>query len=84
MYQPSSSGYTSTLSGAHTGNLTGTGTDFDLFLQKWNGSSWVNVATSLNSTSTESITYNGTAGTYRWRVWSYMGSGTFTLVTWRP
>jgi subtilisin family serine protease len=84
MYLPSSSGYTSTVSGTHTGNLTGTGTDFDLYLQKWNGSSWVNVATSLNSGSTESINYNGTAGTYRWRVWSYMGSGTFTLVTWRP
>jgi aqualysin 1 len=84
LYQPSSSGYTSTLSGAHTGNLTGTGTDFDLYLQKWNGLSWATVATSLNSTSTESITYNGTAGTYRWRVYSYLGSGTFTLVTWRP
>jgi subtilisin family serine protease len=75
-YQPSTSGYTSTVSGTHTGNLTGTGTDFDLYLQKWNGSSWVNVATSLNSTSTESITYNGTAGTYRWRVYAYLGSGT--------
>jgi subtilisin family serine protease len=83
-YQPSTSGYTSTVSGTHKGNLTGTGTDFDLYLQKWNGSTWTNVATSLNSTSTESITYNGTAGTYRWRVYSYMGSGNFTLVTWRP
>ncbi|HYW07459.1 MAG TPA: S8 family peptidase [Longimicrobium sp.] len=83
--QPSSSGYTSTVSGTHTGNLTaGTGTDFDLYLQKWNGSTWANVATSLNTTSTESINYNGTAGTYRWRVYSYMGSGSFTLVTWRP
>jgi subtilisin family serine protease len=83
-YQPSTSGYTSTVSGTHKGNLTGTGTDFDLYLQKWNGSSWTNVATSLNSTSTESITYNGTAGTYRWRVYAYLGSGTYTLVTWRP
>jgi aqualysin 1 len=83
-YQPSSSGYTSTLSGTHTGNLTGTGTDFDLYLEKWNGSSWATVATSLNSTSTESISYSGTAGTYRWRVYAYLGSGNFTLVTWRP
>jgi subtilisin family serine protease len=83
-YQPSTSGYTSTVSGTHTGNLTGTGTDFDLYLQKWNGSTWTNVATSLNSTSTESITYSGTAGTYRWRVYAYLGSGNFTLVTWRP
>jgi subtilisin family serine protease len=85
LYRPSSSGYTSTVSGTHTGNLTGTGTDFDLYLQKETSpGTWTNVATSLNSTSTESITYNGTAGNYRWRVWSYMGSGTFTLVTWRP
>jgi subtilisin family serine protease len=83
-YQPSTSGYTSTVSGEHKGNLTGTGTDFDLYLQKWDGASWINVATSLNSTSTESITYNGTAGTYRWRVYAYLGSGTYTLVTWRP
>ena len=83
-YQPSTSGYTSTVSGTHKANLTGTGTDFDLYLQKWNGSAWANVAPSLNSTSTESITYSGTAGTYRWRVYAYLGSGNFTLVTWRP
>jgi subtilisin family serine protease len=84
-YQPSTSGYTSTIAGTHTGNLTGTGTDFDLYLQKETSpGTWTNVATSLNSTSTESITYNGTAGNYRWRVYAYLGSGNFTLVTWRP
>jgi subtilisin family serine protease len=84
-YQPGTSGYTSTLSGTHTGNLTGTGTDFDLYLQKETSpGTWTNVATSLNSTSTESITYSGTAGNYRWRVYAYLGSGNFTLVTWRP
>jgi subtilisin family serine protease len=84
-YQPSTSGYTSTVSGTHTGNLTGTGTDFDLYLQKETSpGTWTNVATSLNSTSTESITYSGTAGNYRWRVYAYLGSGSFTLVTWRP
>jgi subtilisin family serine protease len=84
-YQPSTSGYTSTIAGTHTGNLTGTGTDFDLYLQKETSpGTWTNVATSLNSTSTESITYSGTAGNYRWRVYAYLGSGNFTLVTWRP
>jgi subtilisin family serine protease len=83
-YQPSSSGYTVNCSGAHTATLTGTGTDFDLYLQKWNGSSWANVASSLGYTSSESINYSGTAGSYRWRVYSYSGSGTFTLVTSRP
>jgi subtilisin family serine protease len=83
-YQPSTSGYSSSVSGTHTGKLTGTGTDFDLYLQKWNGSSWSSVASSLGSTSTENVSYNGTAGTYRWRVYSYSGSGTFTLTTTKP
>nr|WP_308167771.1 trypsin-like serine protease [Catellatospora tritici] len=44
-YQPDNSYYTSTVSGTHRGCLVGpAGTDFDLYLQKWNGSAWVNVA----------------------------------------
>ena len=84
-YQPSTTGYTVTVSGAHTATLTGTGADFDLYLQKRNTSgTWSNVASSLGTTSSESINYSGTAGTYRWRVYSYSGSGTFTLVTTKP
>lgn len=84
-YQPSSSGYVSSVSGAHTAALTGpAGTDFDLYLQKWNGSTWAQVASSLGSTSTESINYSGTSGTYRWRVYSYTGSGTYTICTTKP
>jgi len=84
-YQPSTSGYTVTASGTHTGQLSGTGQDFDLYLQKRNsGGSWSTVASSLGTNSNESISYNGTAGTYRWRVYSYSGSGSFTLVTTRP
>ncbi len=81
-YHPSA-GYTSG-AGTHTGALTGTGQDFDLYLQRWNGSSWATVASSLGATSTENISYNGTAGSYRWRVYSYSGSGSYTLVTTRP
>jgi aqualysin 1 len=83
-YQPSTSGYTVASSGLHTANLSGTGTDFDLYLQKWNGSSWAVVAQSLGTTSSESVSYSGTAGSYRWRVYSYSGSGTWTLATTRP
>lgn len=84
-YQPSSSGYVSSVSGAHTATLSGpSGTDFDLYLQKWNGSSWAQVASSLGSTSTESINYSGTSGTYRWRVYSYSGSGSYTICTKKP
>jgi subtilisin family serine protease len=83
-YQPSTSGYTVSVSGSHTGQLTGTGIDFDLYLQKWNGSSWATVASSLGSTSSETVNYSGTSGSYRWRVYSYTGSGTYTLVTTKP
>lgn len=84
-YQPNGSYYQSTISGTHTGGLTGpAGADFDLYLQKWNGSSWVNVASSLGSTSTENISYSGTAGYYRWRIYSYSGSGSYSLCTTRP
>lgn len=83
-YVPSSSGYTSSISGTHTGKLTGTGVDFDLYLQKWNGSSWANVASGTGSTSTENVTYSGTSGSYRWRIYSYSGSGTWSLCTTKP
>jgi Zn-dependent metalloprotease len=77
--------YTSSVSGAHTGKLTGpSGTDFDLYLQKWNGSSWAIVARGETSTSTENVSYSGTSGSYRWRVYSYSGSGSFSLCTTKP
>lgn len=77
--------YTSSVSGAHTGKLTGpSGTDFDLYLQKYNGSSWASVAAGETSTSTENVSYNGTSGQYRWRVYAYSGSGSFTLCTTKP
>ncbi len=84
-YQPNGSYYYVASSGTHTGSLTGpSNADFDLYLQKWNGSSWATVRSSLGSTSTEYISYSGTSGYYRWRVYSYSGSGSYTLVTTRP
>lgn len=80
-YKPSSTGFSITASGAITGCLTGpSGTDLDLYLQKKNSSgSWVDVAASETSTSSETIAYTATAGTYRWDVYAYSGSGSFTL-----
>ena len=73
------------MSGSHTGKLTGpSGTDFDLYLQKWNGASWASVAAGESATSIENVTYSGTSGTYRWRVYAYSGSGSFTLCTTKP
>lgn len=85
-FVPSSTGYVSSISGIHTGKLTGpTGVDFDLYLQKKSGTStWSNVAQGIGSTATENVSYSGTAGTYRWRVYAYSGSGSFTLCTTKP
>jgi aqualysin 1 len=66
--------------GTHSGCLSGpTNADFDLALYRWNGFFWTRVAVSQSTTSTESITYNGTAGSYYWRVYSFSGSGSYTL-----
>jgi streptogrisin C len=78
--QPDGRYYQSTASGAHTGCLDGpSGTDFDLYLQKWNGSAWANVASATSPNPDERISYNGTAGYYRYRVHAYSGSGQYTL-----
>ena len=56
--------------------------DFDLQLQKLGGfifASWSTVARSESTSSSESIDYNGTSGTYRWVVTSYSGSGSYTF-----
>ncbi|MEV0607991.1 S1 family peptidase [Polymorphospora rubra] len=79
-YQPGGTYYYSSTSGQHRGCLDGpNGTDFDLYLQKWNGASWVNVASGTSTGPDESVTYSGTAGYYRYRVHAYSGSGSYTL-----
>jgi hypothetical protein len=78
-YEPNGT-YYFTGSTTHIGILSGpAGTDFDLRLQRWNGFGWATVASSLGSTSSESITYNGSSGYYVWRVNSWSGSGSYTL-----
>ena len=74
------------MSGTHRSCLTGpAAADFDLYLFKRTSSgSWSQVARSIGSTSTESITYSGTAGTYRVRVISYRGSGAYNAGITRP
>jgi M6 family metalloprotease-like protein len=61
-------------------NLTGpSNADFELKLEKWNGSAWTQVASSTSPTSTEAITYTAAAAYYRITVYSYSGSGNYTL-----
>ena len=72
--------FTTTTTGYLTGQLFGpSGTDYDLYLQKYNGSSWANVASGTTSSNNETVQYNGTSGSYRWQVKSYSGTGTYTL-----
>ncbi|GLZ41904.1 S1 family peptidase [Actinokineospora sp. NBRC 105648] len=71
--------------GAHKACLTGpAGTDFDLYLQRSSGGQWTTVASGTGPTSTETVTYNGTAGTYRWQIRSYSGSGQYRLEVTKP
>ncbi|MDB4950421.1 MAG: Aqualysin 1 [Gemmatimonadetes bacterium] len=78
--QPGGTYYYSSVSGSHKGWLQGpSGTDFDLYLYKWNGSAWVIVASSETATSVESISYSGTAGYYEWKISSYSGSGAYSF-----
>ncbi|GGL06721.1 S8 family peptidase [Deinococcus radiotolerans] len=80
-YEPKTSGYFQYAGGTLKGALTGaSGTDFDLYLQKWNGSVWADVAAAEGSTSTENITYVAASGYYRWQIYAYSGSGAYTLV----
>ncbi len=79
-YKPGSTGF-SYAGGTLGGKLSGpSGADFDLYLQKLSGSTWNDVAASESGTSNESISYSAASGTYRWQVYSYSGSGTFSLV----
>lgn len=84
-YQPNGSYYLSSASGAHTGCLDGPdGADFDLYLQKWTGWGWANVASSTSPGPDEALSYNGSPGYYRYRVHAYSGSGQYTLALTRP
>lgn len=53
--------------------------DFDLYLQKKEGVRWVDVGNSTNEGHSETITYDGVAGQYRWEIYAYEGSGEYTL-----
>ena len=39
--------------------------------------SWTRVAVAQTNSSTENVSHSGKAGTYRWRVYSYSGAGSY-------
>lgn len=87
-YDPSSTGFASN-GGQFKGYLRGAaGTDFDLFLEKLTsgvlGTSWSIVGRGETTGSSEDVLYNGTAGTYRWRLTSYSGAGSYTFYVKNP
>lgn len=66
--------------GSETGYLEGpSDADFDLYLYRWNGWNWSQVASSTTADSSEEISYNGSSGYYLWVVESYSGSGSYTF-----
>lgn len=83
--QPNGSWYYSG-SGTHNGWLEGPGNaDFDLYLQRWSSWwGWQTVASATSANSSEHISYNGSAGYYRWVVYSYTGSGSYDFWLQRP
>jgi len=83
--QPNGSWYYSS-SGTHNGWLEGPGNaDFDLYLQRWSSWwGWQTVASATSANSSEHISYNGSAGYYRWVVYSYTGSGSYDFWLQRP
>lgn len=80
VFQPNNNYYFSAASGNHNGWLRGlAGTNFNLYLWKWNGSAWMLVARSESATSTEQISYPGTAGYYVWQITSANGGGSYSF-----
>ncbi|HET9679240.1 MAG TPA: M4 family metallopeptidase [Gammaproteobacteria bacterium] len=83
-YEPNGTYYYSG-AGSHNATLSGpAGTDFDLYLQKWTGWGWNDVAQSISSDSEEEIGYSGGSGYYAFRLEAYSGSGSYTFCLDRP
>lgn len=83
-YEPNGTYYYSG-SGTHLGCLQGpAGTDFDLYLYKWNGWGWSVVASSTSASSDEAISYSDSSGYYMWEMYSYSGSGSYAFQLDRP
>ncbi|WP_329429756.1 S1 family peptidase [Streptosporangium sp. NBC_01495] len=79
-YWPQDRGFVTTVTGTYSACLSDDPSrDRDLYLEKWNGRAWSAVAASEHLDSYEQITYFGTPGRYRYRVFAEVGSGPYTL-----
>lgn len=76
--QPCTTYYRAAAAGLQEGWLEGPpAANFDLYLDQWNGSAWVTVASSTAGASSESIAYSGAPAYYRYRAVSSSGTGTY-------
>ena len=83
-YQSSVNGF-SGRAGTYSGNLAvPTGSNFTLYLEKKGNKRWTSVAMSSASGSLQNLTYNGSRGTYRWRVAAASGEGAYDLCSVTP
>jgi subtilisin family serine protease len=83
-YQPNGT-YFQAASGTIKGWLKGSsGTDYDLYLWRWNGSAWEMVASSATEARDENISYTGQAGYYVWQIYAYSGSGAYEFWMQKP
>lgn len=77
---PSNGGQFNAPAGRHAACLDGPdGTDFDLYLQRLDGTAWTTVKSAASTSADESLTYEGAAGTYRYRVKAFTGQGEATI-----
>jgi streptogrisin C len=66
--------------GTHTACVAGpANSDFDVALQRWNGRNWQTVQDADNATSSDTLTFTGPAGAYRYQIRSQSGSGAYVL-----
>ncbi|MFI6512776.1 S1 family peptidase [Streptosporangium sp. NPDC050855] len=80
VYQPGGLHYRTTVAGNHYGCLEASPSgDFDLHLQKHDGSTWRTVAVAETPSPFEELGYWGPPGLYRYLLLSYKGAGPYTL-----
>ena len=83
--QPSGTYYQSVSAGMHEGYLQGPpGSDFDLYLYRWQNNQWAMIAKAETNSTNETIKFNGVAGYYTWVVRSWSGSGSYSFYLKRP
>lgn len=84
-FEPNGTYYRNDSWGWHKGWLRArTGTDFDLYLWRWDGAQWVVVASSESPHAEEEISYYGAPGYYIWRVYAYSGNSNYDFWMQQP